>query len=215
MRFWRTLQGGFYLLLLFLASRISVLRQWPWLWVAPLTAFFLIAALVSPLRRSLGWLRVGRVDRGAVATTTAIIFVSCGALVLYQTLFQPDVSILGPLMPVELLGGIVLAGILFPLLNATLEELVFRGVLFDAVEAEWGGPVAVGATAAVFGIAHLTGYPPGPLGAVLAGVYGAALGLLRVWVGGLALPIAAHITADATIYGILVHFGALPQISGP
>jgi membrane protease YdiL (CAAX protease family) len=205
------LHGVFFLLLLGLASLVPPLRQWPWLWLAPLAAYFLIVTLVPPLRRSLGWLRPGRIDRKTGAATAAIVALSCSALVLYQALFQPDVTPLGALMPVELLGGIFLAGISFPLLNATLEELVFRGVLFDAVESEWGWPMAVGVTALLFGIGHLGGYPPGPSGAVLAGIYGGVLGLLRVWVGGLALPVVAHVAADATIFGILVHAGTLPS----
>jgi membrane protease YdiL (CAAX protease family) len=208
---WRTLQGGIILLLLFLASRVAVFRQWPWLWVVPLAAFFLCASLVPSLRKSLGWLRAGRIDRNPVTATAAIIVLSSSALVFYQLTFRPDLTALGALMPLDLLGGVMFAGIFFPLLNATLEELVFRGVLFDAVEAEWGWPVALVVTAIIFGVAHVSGYPPGPVGAVLAGLYGSVLGLLRVWVGGLALPIVAHVAADATIFGILVHADALPR----
>jgi membrane protease YdiL (CAAX protease family) len=137
------------------------------------------------------------------------MILSSAALILFHTLFRPDVSALMAALPVTALGGVVLAGILFPLLNASMEELVFRGALFDAIEAEWGWQVAVGVTAVIFGVGHMSGYPPGWLGAILAGLYGLTLGLLRVWVGGLALPIIAHIAADATIYGILVYEGAV------
>ena len=60
--------------------------------------------------------------------------------------------------------------------------------------------VTLGVTAALFGLGHLHGYPPGPLGAVLAGLYGVALGLLRWWAGGLGLAVACHVSADATIF---------------
>ena len=118
-------------------------------------------------------------------------------------------SALGAALPVGALGGVAAAGIIFAVLNATLEEMVFRGVLFDAFSARWGLPAAVGGTAVLFGLAHLNGYPPGAVGACLAGVYGVALGLLRARVGGLALPVLAHVAADATIYGILVRAGAV------
>lgn len=58
-------------------------------------------------------------------------------------------------------------------------------------------------TAFVFGIGHWQGYPPGVIGAVLAGYYGLALGLMRWWSGGLALDFACHVTADATIFVIV------------
>ena len=103
----------------------------------------------------------------------------------------------------------LVAGFVFAALNAILEELVFRGVLLDALEAQWGGMVAVVTTAILFGLGHLSGYPPGRDGAILAGLYGVVLGWLRVRTGGLFLPIFAHIGADATIYGILVYAGAI------
>ena len=103
----------------------------------------------------------------------------------------------------------IVAGFIFAVLNAFLEELLFRGVFFFAVEAQTGAPMAVVITAALFGYGHMHGYPPGPLGAVLAGVYGLALGWLRVSTGGLGLPVLAHIAADATIFIIVVNSGVL------
>jgi len=150
-------------------------------------------------------------DRLTTATTAVIAVISSSALILYHALIRPDVTSLGDRMHVAALGGVVFAGIMFPLLNAPLEELVFRGILFDAIESEWGWRVALAITVLLFGYGHMSGYPPGWLGAILAGLYGGVLGLLRVWVGGLALPILAHIAADATIYGILVHEGAVGQ----
>ncbi|MDB6153237.1 MAG: family intrarane metalloprotease [Chthoniobacteraceae bacterium] len=113
------------------------------------------------------------------------------------------------LFPVHALGGIIYTGIVFSLLNAIFEELVFRGVLYDALESQWGAWGAVVATAAMFGYGHLRGYPPGLPGVVLAGIYGLALGWLRVRTGGLGLPIAAHIAADATIFVIVASTGPL------
>ena len=63
--------------------------------------------------------------------------------------------------------------------------------------------VALAVTTVCFGCGHLYGYPPGPLGAVLAGAYGLALGVLRWWCGGLALAVGCHMCADATIFGLL------------
>ena len=68
--------------------------------------------------------------------------------------------------------------------------------------------VALGGTTVLFGLGHLHGYPPGPLGAVLAGLFGLALGLLRLRTGGLGLAIAVHVSADATIFGLLWSSGA-------
>lgn len=55
----------------------------------------------------------------------------------------------------------------------------------------------------VFGCGHLHGYPPGPLGAVLAGLYGLGLGWLRVFSGGLGWPVVARVVADATLFTLV------------
>jgi membrane protease YdiL (CAAX protease family) len=98
---------------------------------------------------------------------------------------------------------------IFAILNASLEELIFRGVLFTAIESQVNTPPTVLITAMLFGWGHMHGYPPGPLGAILAGIYGLALGWLRVFTGGLGLPVMAHIVADATIFLIVVRAGLL------
>ncbi len=111
-------------------------------------------------------------------------------------------------MPARAFGNLLLAGVWFSVVNAALEELVFRGVLWEFVAAEWNGRAALGATTVLFGLAHLHGYPSGALGMILAAVFGLALGLLRLWTGGFGLAIAVHICADATIFGIFFRSGA-------
>jgi len=130
-------------------------------------------------------------------------------LVAFHLTAQPDVRVYSAALPLRAMGGVVIAGVVFSIVNATLEELVFRGVLFDALESQWGVRITLVATAVLFGLGHLHGYPPGPIGACSAALFGFAVGALRLWTGGLALPIIAHMGADATIYGILVHSGAV------
>ncbi len=89
---------------------------------------------------------------------------------------------------------------MFSIGNALAEEVVFRGVLFAALEPVVGAGLTVLGTAVIFGWFHLHGYPPGPWGAVLAGLYGLALGWLRAVTKGIGLPVLAHIVADATIF---------------
>jgi membrane protease YdiL (CAAX protease family) len=205
---WRPLHGGVFLaLFLLLPLTLPFFLTWPWVWLAPLAGYLIVVSIVPPLRRTFAWPRCGRIDWSSTAATAILILLTSAVLVLYQVLAQPDVTALRASLPFAVLGGVVLAGVVFAVLNATLEELVFRGVLFDALASEWGGVMAVMVTAVLFGLGHRTGYPPGPVGVCLAGLYGLALGLLRLWVGGLALPILAHIAADATIYALLIHAG--------
>jgi membrane protease YdiL (CAAX protease family) len=137
--------------------------------------------------------------------------VTTGALLGFHALARPEVTDLAARLPVAAFGNLLLAGFCFSLVNATLEELVFRGVLWGSVEAEWNAGVALIVTSALFGLGHWHGYPPGPLGAVLAALYGLALGLLRWWAGGLGLALGCHMCADATIFGLLWWSGAFGQ----
>src|SRR5206468_2309260 len=106
-------------------------------------------------------------------------------------------------LPMDWFGNLLLAGVCFSVVNAAAEELIFRGVLWEVVSDEWNQGAALGVTAVLFGAGHFNGYPPGPIGAILAGLYGVTLGALRWWTGGLGLVTACHVSADATIFCIL------------
>ena len=206
---WRLVHGIAFVLLMGCNLLIPALRRWPWVWLAPLATYFFIVACVPPLRRSLGWVRLGRLSTAGVAVTLGIMVLTTFTLVVFQTTAQPDVRSFRAALPFEALGGIITAGVVFSLVNATLEEMVFRGVLFEALQSQWGAWMTVTGTAVLFGLGHLHGYPSGPAGTCLAAGFGLLTGGLRLWTGGLLLPIVAHISADATIYAILVHSGAV------
>jgi membrane protease YdiL (CAAX protease family) len=79
-------------------------------------------------------------------------------------------------------------------LVAATEELVLRGVLFDAVRARSGDALAVAIGAVAFALIHVPLYGAPALGVDLcAGVF---LGCLRVASGGVAAPLVAHVLAD-------------------
>src|SRR6266545_1326379 len=201
---WQIAHGTLLIILIGCALATPLLRHWPWIWLAPLAAYSAIAVCISPLRRSLHWLRFGRISAATVGATLAIIVLTTVTLLGFHAIAQPDIRPYWDSLPLDVLGGVILAGILFSVVNATLEEFVFRGVIFDALASQYSVWFTVAVTAALFGLGHLRGYPSGLVGACLAGTFGLLMGLLRVWTAGLALPIAAHIAADATIYLILL-----------
>jgi uncharacterized protein len=206
---WRALHGIVFLGLFGFCGLTHTTRGWPWFWLVPLVSYFFLVGLIPSLRRTLTRPQAGRITIGAIVATGAIAIVSSASLVLYQIMMKADLRAIGAILPVRELGGIFIAGILFPLINATLEELIFRWILFDAIDSEWGWQTAVVATGVLFGLGHRSGYPPGTIGACLAAIYGMLLGLLRVQTGGLLLPVVAHIIADATIFGIWIHSGSV------
>ena len=196
--------AGLLCVLFALPLLIPALRPWPLYLLVPLTAYFLVVAVVPPLRRGLGWLRVGRLDGPVLAWTAAVIVVSSAALATWFVLARPDVGDLAGQIPHLNPAALALLGLGFSVLNALMEEAAFRGVMQEALTAEWGPWWGIGLQGVLFGVIHAQGFPRGVEGMVMASVYGVALGLLRWRSGGLAASCAAHVCADATIFALLV-----------
>jgi membrane protease YdiL (CAAX protease family) len=178
---------------------------WPIPFLVPLIVYGVFAFVLTPLRQSADWLRIGRIDRRLVTITVCLSVVSSTALVLCYAFLSPTLDHLDKYLPLNLFGSSILTATVFSLLNPLFEEAVFRGVLYQAIAAYWSWPVAILGSSTIFGIGHMNGYPPGATGAILAGLYGVALGVLRHQSQGLALGVFAHITADATIASIRLH----------
>ncbi len=206
---WRVAHGVVFASIMATTFAIPILRTWPWIWVAPFVGYFVLVGAVSQLRASLTWLRLGRLTPGACAATIGASAATALVLLVFHSVARPDIGVFTAALPSRAIGGVVLAGLLFAAVNASLEEFVFRGVLFESLRVQWGVPFTLVATSLLFGLGHLRGYPPGPGGACLAVLFGLVTGGLRIWTGGLGLPIAVHIVADATIYGLLVQSGNL------
>ena len=151
------------------------------------------------------WLRRGRATPELPWLMMTTIAVTAAALVAWQRLFD------GRLPPayVEAAAGrplwlLVLAGAGFSLVNAAVEEAIFRGVLQTALERVSGPVVAVVVQAVAFGLLHVVGVPTGVIGALMAGAWGLLLGVMRWRTRGLLAPYLAHVAADATIFLMLL-----------
>ena len=182
---------------------VPAVRQWPWLWVVPLGVYLLLVVSVPQLRHSFAWPHLGHLRGRMIVATLALMICTVFVLMTFQSIAQPETALFRKTLPVESLGNVFLGGVIFAVVNAVMEELVFRGILFDAIDSQWGPSITLIGTAVLFGLGHLHGYPPGTIGVVLAMLFGLALGGLRLWTGGLLSPILAHIAADATIYSIV------------
>ena len=96
------------------------------------------------------------------------------------------------------------AGVIFSCLNALLEEILFRGLLYDALRISYGLASTLLIQALAFGAVHASGFPSGVVGVILASIYGLMQGGLRVYAGGLGVCWVAHVCADATIFALLL-----------
>ncbi|HEX3314238.1 MAG TPA: CPBP family intramembrane glutamic endopeptidase [Gemmataceae bacterium] len=196
------LDGGVFFA--FFAATMLVMPTigWPWYFLAPLAAYALVL-VIPAMRRSMPRLAIGQVGGAPLGLAVIVASGASVVLIVFDILVRPDVQQLAAKVPLTLGGSVVLAGAVFAVTNAVCEELVFHWLLWQAIVEEWNAATALAVSAGFFGLAHLQGYPPGPTGAVLAGAYGLALGILRWWTGGVGLAIACHVAADATIFVIL------------
>jgi membrane protease YdiL (CAAX protease family) len=176
---------------------------WQVVMLLVLSAFWAIARMRPGLAATPDAYRKGSVPFGA---TLAIGMITPGALLLWWRLALPNLGdVVSTYVPAVSWPLLVVGGLGFALLNATLEELLFRGLLQDRLGALWGpGARAVVVQAVVFGICHAHGVPRGGWGVLMAGTWALMLGALRQKTGGLLAPVLAHIVADASIAGIVI-----------
>jgi CAAX protease family protein len=181
------------------------LRQWPYNLLVPLVLYSAICAAVPALRRSLWWLRLGRVDKKATFMIAGITVVSGLALYIWQRALSPDLSIHLKHMPDMPLWMIPFVGLGFALGNAAVEEAIYRGVIMQAMDSAFGpGAVSIVIQGWLFGAMHyLRGFPNGIWGLVMAAAYGLMLGWLRRRSQGMLAPWLAHVCADMVIFAIL------------
>ena len=177
---------------------------WPLTFVAPLLAYFLLCLAWPRARPTRPWLVRGGFPGVAVAWMIPTVVLSSDALLGWVLLLGPDLSDLVPLIPHGGLWGLIAGGIAFSVFNAIWEELILKGILWHGLETLFARPWVTNVVQAVlFGAIHYGGFPRGVVGAVMAGVYGFAIGLIRERAGGLLAPVVTHFFADATIFVIL------------
>lgn len=149
-------------------------------------------------------LGLGRLTMAEAWMVAGLVVSSGSVLVMFSRLAPPRLgdgaSLLTGLTP----WSLVAAGAAFAVVNAFVEEVLFRGAVLYHLGRVLGSGPAVLVQALAFGMLHLNGYPYGLVGAALASVYGVMLGALRVWSGGLLAPWIAHVCADVVIFVLIV-----------
>jgi membrane protease YdiL (CAAX protease family) len=174
------------------------------LYAVPVLAYLGIVLVVRPLRGSVTWLSVGRIDAVTVSLVLTVSCLSAVGLIGWVAATRPDLdeflSFLPPYPPLLL----ALGGLIFALSNGVVEELIFRGALWDALRGTLQPVIAtVLVQAALFGLWHWKGFPGGPTGMALVFVWGLFLGWIRSRSKGMLAPFICHVCADLTIFSIL------------
>lgn len=127
--------------------------------------------------------------RNALLASAVALLAYAGAAALVN--FPPTHSALSP-RPGSL--TLVINGVI---LVPVVEELLFRGYLYRALELLWSKSGAVVVSTVVFGGVHLLG---GPRPAATALMVGLLLGLLRSLTGRIVAPVMFHVVWNSIYY---------------
>jgi membrane protease YdiL (CAAX protease family) len=125
-----SVHGALFLAALFAAALLLPPLPWPWYLLLPLLAYAAITLSFAPLRRTAPVLTIGRLTGAPLAYAVLLSSATTAVLLAFHAWVGPDVSELAGRLPVAAFGNLVVAGICFSILNAALEEIVFRGILW-------------------------------------------------------------------------------------
>ena len=172
--------------------------------VAPILVYFISVFCFKRLKRTVTWIRCGKLETGTVALMVTMTILSAAGLLVWVYFMKPDLGSVIDTVPSWKVPLLVLGGIGFSISNAFVEEFIFRGVLWDGLKRSFSAPlVTVLVQAAVFGGWHFRGVPGGAVGSSMVFIWGIFLGLIRQRSKGMLAPIIGHFFADLTIFFIL------------
>lgn len=177
----------------------------PFFLLVPLLLYVVGAGVIRGWSTFLPLLTFGVFDRTVRRLALATMLISGGALVLWFTLEGGNNGQWTAWIPrgnLLILSGI---GVGFSVMNALIEETIYRGIIMGSLDSVYGpGAVSVFIQAIPFAALHIRGIPNGWTGVLMAGIFGLMLGLIRRRSQGLAAPVVAHVGADLIIFTILV-----------
>ena len=189
----------------------GVAGPWPLPIVVALAVYAGVVGLVPALRSSLDWADWQRqpADRATRVLFVVTVIASVIALLLYAWLAKPDVADTAGDLGELPVWAIPVVGLAFAVVNPAVEEALYRGVLYRALESETGSVrLTITAQAIAFGALHVAGFPGGAVGMGLAGIWGAVLGLFRARTGGLRWSWWAHVATNIVIFGAVLVLAA-------
>jgi len=173
-----------------------------------LLLYWYAVLLIPALRRSIGWVRLGKFDAPVWTLVVITIVVPIVALILWVHYLNPDLGRYAAMVPQFPLWLIALYAVANAAFNALLEETIWRGVMLEALDSALGpGVWALLIQSLSFAAAHYrNGFPNGIVGSAMVVVFGLMLGISRRKSKGILGCWLAHAAIDASIFTMIVHF---------
>lgn len=165
--------------LIMICNFLPYLRFWP---MPAGFLFFLILQIAFPnLRKNSKWFKVGKYNSKNVVLLIITIVISAGILVLWYLTTLPDLNPMVTSLKDKSKIVIIFSIIGFAIINAIVEESIFDGICYRAMEEHFKIPIIfIGLQALSYSVSHFHGIPNGYIGILLSFIYGGLmLGGLR------------------------------------
>ncbi len=194
------------LLVAFLALGVTGLRPKRLLFGLAVVVYVMAASRLPWLREVAPWRRVWSCNLRQGAVGAAVGLVAGLALWVWYEQRPEQLADIIDLTSDWSIWTLSSLGVIAAVVNAVVEEAVYRGIVQDSLERVLRpGVTALVLQAAVFAALHFpSGILQGFAGVGLAFSYGLVLGLLRRRSGGLAVPVIAHTVTDLVIVGVVL-----------
>jgi len=170
-----------------------------------------LALIFCPVSYWLSWLKIGVVERNSIILG---IMISLGSVIVLTAwgLWSDDLGageeIMKQIMTYNHFFMVVLITA-FALINAFIEEFIYRGIAQEAIYKAIPNPYfAIFLATTCFAAAHVRyGFPNGKLGYAMTLIYGSLLGYLRFTTKGILMPYLTHVISDIVV-GCFLFFSA-------
>ncbi|MDY7034016.1 MAG: CPBP family intramembrane glutamic endopeptidase [Thermodesulfobacteriota bacterium] len=195
----------FVFLFLLLVDLVPLFEIWPLSILVPLALYGIVVRIIPQLRHYVGWMHMGSINSKVIKLVIATVCASVLALIGWVILVNPDMEHHLAFISELPYWAYPFVGVGFAIFNASMEEIIFRGIFMEALDSALGSDYrSVCVQAIPFAALHyLAGFPNGALGFIMVLIYGILLGAIRRKSRGMLAPLVAHVMADITIFAIL------------
>jgi membrane protease YdiL (CAAX protease family) len=167
-----------------------------------------VVLLIPALRRTVGWLRLGKLNAKMGLLILAMVILEVVGVRGWVRENSPDLSRYTGMVPDLPFGLLMVYGVGFAAFNAALEEITCRGVMMEALDSAFGaGYWSVLIQAVAFGAAHYGGgFPNGVQGSGMTFGYALVLGFIRRKTRGMLGCWIVHFFGDAAVFCSILFF---------
>jgi len=173
----------------------------------PIVSYLAFALLFPSLRKTLSWWRKDTINFASWVIILGLSTISAISLYLWANYFQDSLTEFIKQLPIGKWYIIFANGVAFAAINASIEEFLSRGMLWNGLEKVFNSKYVIILTQSLFfGILHYSGFPNGATGVVMVFLWSLVLGIIRYRTNGLAGVIISHFFSDLAIYFLLYSF---------